>query len=113
NRTLFRSPTTTRITPIRKNGAVVLLSIKSYIRSTNGLTISRRPTNNASFVQNSIRGPTHKWVINSNRHYLLVIYNSNYNTTGGPWQNLPARHGFLAISGSTRPKARSPTRRAV
>src|SRR3989440_7073171 len=104
---------TTRITPIRKNGAVVLLSMKSYIRSTNGLTISRRPTNNASFVQNSIRGPTHNWVINSNRHYLLVINNSNSNSTGGPWQNLSVRHGFLDISDYTRPKARLPTRRAV
>src|SRR2546427_6241826 len=104
---------TTRITPIRKNGAVVLLSMKSYIRSTNGLTISRRPTNNASFVQNSIRGPTHNWVINSNRHYLLVIYNSNHNRTGGPWQNPPARHGLLDISGSTPQKTPLPTRRAV
>src|SRR3989442_1010110 len=104
---------TTRITPIRKNGAVVLLSMKSYIRSTNGLTISRRPTNNASFVQNSIRGPTHNWVINSNRHYLLVIYNSNSNSTGGPWQNLSVRHGFPGISDYTRPKAQLPTRRAV
>src|SRR5207245_3555765 len=36
--------------------------MKSYIRSTNGLTIRRNPTNNASLVQNSIRGPPHKWL---------------------------------------------------
>src|SRR5438552_19040331 len=59
--------------------------MKSYIRSTNGLTISRRPTNSASFVQNSIRGPTHNWVINSNRHYLLVIYNSNQSSSLVAW----------------------------
>src|SRR2546422_10142998 len=94
---------TTRITPIRKNGAVVLLSMKSYIRSTNGLTISRRPTNNASFVQNSIRGPTHNWVIISNRHYLLDIYNRNYKSIVGSCHKITTKHALLGRDGPSRP----------